>query len=310
MRTLHIRNIASQKHIVSQAIYALLFLAAPFVFDLLPLHTKINMLYFLFVVFSLSFIIGFLFYKRSTTILSVSIWCCCCFVVTSWVSVLAYSAQVSLVPNYVLLCAFAILAMGPILLIFLYFRRVVFFNTFILCLVCSGMFVTLAITPPAKRFNLSDDKMNLIDQATPISSPTRLMNWVHHNISYAGAPFSDDALDTLIRKRATCGGMSNLLHKLLIAKGTEARIVHFEGRNHSEFGSLHTLVEYFDKDLDKWILLDPQHNLDGKNFRNLDMSMLISEKDNQPVQWKGFTLFYINKPGHGYEKMATTDYKK
>ena len=170
------------------------------------------------------------------------------------------------------------------------------------------MLLTVLLSPPAKRYLIRSDELDSLSKSFDTLSVGQALQWTHSHIRYQGAPFTDNALDTYQRRRATCGGMSNILHKLLLLQNYDARIVHLRNENR-----IHTAVEYYDNELKSWILIDPQYGLDGRNYSNIIMLKLSRQFERKvfiPEQWRGFTAFYVDKAGYGYEAMKLIDYEE
>jgi hypothetical protein len=121
--------------------------------------------------------------------------------------------------------------------------------------------------------------------------------WVHERIERQRGPFTDTAQDTLRRGYATCGGMANVLDKVLRAQGYRSRIVHVEGE-----AGIHTLVEYMSMSDGQWLLADPQNRLMGKDWGRANGLTLVDPDaaESLPECWQGFKTLYIYKPFRGY----------
>jgi hypothetical protein len=157
---------------------------------------------------------------------------------------------------------------------------------------------SLFLASPARRY----DAPWQLEEIRAVSSEDahRNMEWVVRHIQRKSAPFTDNARDTLHRGYAMCGGMANLLNQMLRVQGIDSRIVHFEkGRD------IHTLVEYWDEKLRKWVLLDPDKNLTGLDFGALSgADVILHRADHIPSGWLKYESLYVYVPHHGYTRVT------
>lgn len=152
---------------------------------------------------------------------------------------------------------------------------------------------------PGRRFR-GTDRESIQPVAETLGSVREASAWVKENIVYGRAPFVDTAKDTLERKLGTCSGHANVLHKILLVHGLDSRIVHLEAK-----GRLHTLVEYFDDALGKWILVDPGRGLDGRDYGNADgFALMGSRHRGLPSKWRPFTRLYVYDSMNGYIRLT------
>ena len=142
---------------------------------------------------------------------------------------------------------------------------------------------------PGRRFASGQENPALVRIASRFSSVEETTAYVHHTIKRRKGPPTDTALDTLRRGYGHCGAMNNLLHKLLLAQGYHARIIHLDGNN------LHTLVE-IDGD---WIA-DAQENV-VLFFHPLT---LVGTKDaSLPRSWKNHHRLWVYHEHNGYQRL-------
>lgn len=155
------------------------------------------------------------------------------------------------------------------------------------------------LASPARRYEMPADAREIASRVAGLDVEG-CHNWVIRNIERRRAPFTDDALDTLRRRQATCGGMANLLHKMILLAGTPARIVHF-----SDPQRIHTLVEYRDPDLDSWVLIDPDKQLRGTDWGGVSGREVVLDGDPAvPPDWRGYDRLYIYVEGRGYRRVT------
>jgi hypothetical protein len=218
-----------------------------------------------------------------------------------WIAVASYSAQISrlgVVPIYAMVWTGVLLPFPTSLLLFRKHppptgRRLYLAGLGLLLL-------STLLARPARRFAGGASHPAIRETASRLQSPTDAVAWVHTNVTRRAAPFTDRAVDTWRRKQAHCGGMANLLHKILVAKGVDARVVHVEGDD------IHTLVEFRQPPEMRWTLADPQENLVGRE-PDLSAYDLVGGKatGSIPRAWQGFSRLYVYEEGRGYVKITT-----
>ncbi len=122
-----------------------------------------------------------------------------------------------------------------------------------------------------------------------------------------------------------CGQISKMLCQMIMASGTHARVVGISNAK----GSGHVVVEYWSKDLDKWVLLDPDYNVhytssDSIPLNGLELFQLSKSENKSVLKHKGAssnTLFsaktklYENFYRNGvavdfYNQWASKNYKR
>jgi hypothetical protein len=116
---------------------------------------------------------------------------------------------------------------------------------------------------------------------------------VHQRLERRAGPPTDTAGDTLRRGFAHCGGLNNVLHKVLRAQGVDSRIIHVERGTGKVF---HTLVEatvdgvsyLADAQVDAWIPLRAEDLL-----RSADRTDL-------PLAWRDYDRLYRYEVRRGY----------
>ncbi len=152
---------------------------------------------------------------------------------------------------------------------------------------------------PARRYEMPR-RMEEIKRVGSVQNVHESLQWVALNIERKRAPFTDNARDTLLRGQATCGGMANLLHKLILVQEIAARIVHF-----ADDTRIHTLVEYRDPRSGKWVLADPDKQWFGPDWYGLSGQDVVLRQDSRaPEDWQGYDRLYVYVEGRGY--MAVT----
>ena len=221
-----------------------------------------------------------------------------------WIALASFSAEISKVPTtwlyIVVLTTIGILPLWTCLVA--------------PCASCSRLLLlafTIALEAsvfqvrPARRYETPRNTSAIHEVAAPLQGVGACVRWVHEHVDRRRAPFTDDALDTLRRREAHCGGMANLLHKMLETKDIPARIVHFSVRD-----NIHTLVEYRDASNGRWILADPQNNILGTDWQGVagwDVVRLNGERL-LPDEWRDFDTLYVYEPGRGYVKVTPANH--
>jgi len=235
-------------------------------------------------------------------LLSAGTWLVAISVASLCVSIFSYSAQVSLLTPPLL---YSLVGAGILLPFFMgriILRRGgavpagrVLLPVFLVLVTGSTFFAS-----PARRYMRGEKSHRLAEIDLDTRGVREAVSWVHENIAYEKAPFTDTAIDTLLRGKAKCGGMANLLDKMLKRKGLESRIIHLEGK-----GKMHTLVEYRAPGSSKWVLADPQNNVLGEDLGGLSGYDLLKADlaKSRPRHLKGFTRLYHYAPGWGYRRV-------
>lgn len=153
---------------------------------------------------------------------------------------------------------------------------------------------------PARRYEASHADINAA--AASVRDVRAAVAWVHGNVAYRKAPFTDTARATLVRGEARCGGMANLLEKLIRAKEVPCRIVHVrKGRR------IHTLVEYYDETADAWVLADGQENELGIDWDHASGLHAVGRETGSslPRRWAGYEQLFVYVPRRGYVEVTT-----
>jgi transglutaminase-like putative cysteine protease len=220
-----------------------------------------------------------------------------------WVAIASYSAQVSICPTILIYTVCGLVAAGPLVLTLCWCRPVrqdaeaVRVRALLLVMVV----VSMMCARPARRFAGGEGCPAIRDVSVTTREARAATAWVHHHIASEAAPFTDTALDTLNRGFAHCGGMANLLDKILKASGIESRIVHFENGHR-----IHTLVEYREGTA-SWLLADPQNNILGVDYGNVSGWALLTRPPlaEPPASWNGYLKLYIYFPRDGYRLVTS-----
>lgn len=222
-------------------------------------------------------------------------------IVSLWIALASFSAE--LTKNLVLTVSIFGLALVLVIAVaFLASRRLDpaapglkrYFFPAVAALAASAL-----LASPARRYEMPRAGREIAALAAG-RDPAGCYEWVTRNIERRRAPFTDDALATLRRREATCGGMANLLHKMILLTGTPARIVHF-----SDARRIHTLVEYRDPELDSWVLLDPDKRLRGTDWGGVSgRDVVLEEESSVPPEWRGYDRLYIYVEGRGYRRVT------
>jgi len=214
---------------------------------------------------------------------------------TAWVALASFSAELSKLPLglvYGLLAAAVIMPPALAVLLVPRPRRLDCPPQFLVVCVLA-LIVSNHVARPARRYE-TPRNMVAIEEVADTLDVRGCVAWVHENIRREKSPPTDDAVQTLRRGTAHCGGMANLLHKMLFARGVPARIVHFSGG-----GDIHTLVEY--REGERWMLADPQNNVVGTVSGE---DAVIEGSPDAPEIWQGFDRLYIYEPGRGYVEVT------
>ena len=218
---------------------------------------------------------------------------------TAWIALLSYSGQVSRLPTLLLYGGFA----TAVLLPFALARRLRAPIRYREYAVAAVLTVSIVLAPPARRFRGGATHPDVAALASRLKTPREMVHWVHRNVTWTPAPFTDTAVDTLHRREARCGGMANLLDKLLKASGFESRVVHFERGT-----ALHTLVEYCIPAAGTWVLADAQHNLDGRAFDNVSgWDVTQGNPRNAPSEWTAYNKLYVYDTRGGYIRVTDSN---
>lgn len=157
--------------------------------------------------------------------------------------------------------------------------------------------VWVVSTPPARRYAVSAKHPALRAVVQELDSPSAAVRWVHEEIRREKGPPTDSAVDTLRRGYAHCGGMSNLLHKLLVEMGYPAEIVHAVG---GDGRTIHTLVELPLGGVPH--LADAQENV----LLPVAAAELAGAGDrlDWPPPWRNLRTVYRYVPARGYVEIA------
>ena len=148
---------------------------------------------------------------------------------------------------------------------------------------------------PARRYEMPR-RMEEIQRVGSRQNVRGSLQWVARTIERERAPFTDNARDTLLRGRARCGGMANLMHKLILVQDVEARIVHFADETR-----IHTLVEFRDPRSGQWTLSDPDKQLFGPDWHGISGRDAVLRQDQRaPEDWQDYRRLYIYVEGRGY----------
>jgi hypothetical protein len=160
-------------------------------------------------------------------------------------------------------------------------------------LAVAALAVAVLLTPPGRRFAGGENDPGIRALAAAAAGPREAVALVHQRLERRAGPPTDTAADTLRRGYAHCGGINNVLHKVLLAQGVDSRIVHVERQNGKIF---HTLVEatvegvsfLADAQEDAWIPLRAEDLL-----RSADRTDL-------PLAWRGYESLYRYDVRRGY----------
>ena len=217
---------------------------------------------------------------------------------TLWIAIASYSAQVSICPTILIYTICGLGVAGPLVLTLCCCRpaRQDAGAMRVRALLWVMVVVSMMCARPGRRFSGGEDRPAICDVARTTGDARAAAAWVHGHISREAAPFTDTAIDTLNRGFAHCGGMANLLDKILKASGIESRIVHIENGHR-----IHTLVEYREGTA-AWILADPQDNILGADHGNMSGWALVTQSSlaEPPASWNGYLKLYIYSPRDGY----------
>lgn len=206
-------------------------------------------------------------------------------VAAGWITLLSYPAGVSLLPMFLIYIGLMWLVLLPWKL-----RRC---RPFWLWLWPAVLCVWIVATPPARRYSVAVSHPEIQQIAAGLADPEEAVAFVHSHVRRTPAPPTDTAVDTLRRAEAHCGGMSNLLHALLLEMDYPARIVHLIGEGK---GDIHTLVEV--EIAGETFLADPQVNrLDPLRAEQL---IGMPPQDSWPGEWRGMKSVYDYVPRRGY----------
>lgn len=124
-------------------------------------------------------------------------------------------------------------------------------------------------------------------------------------------------------ERYLCGDISKMLCQMIMASGTYARIVRITDKN----GAGHVVMEFWSKEFDKWVLLDPDYNV---HYTSLDIPLngvelfRMSKNGDSVIKHKGksdntlfnsktklYEDFYINGVGIDfYNKWVSRNYNR
>ena len=221
-------------------------------------------------------------------------------VAAGWIAVASYSAQISKVSTWLLYAVVVTGIMAPVLVSLRLIRaRECGRNRESLLLILPLLLTaSVFLARPARRFR-AEDREAAGAIAESLGGVREAERWVHENIIYRAAPFTDTARDTIARGWAQCGGQANVLHKILVASGIRSRIVHLEGDSR-----IHTLVEYMDGTTGRWVLADPKHDIVGPDHGDVNaMGLIETNGTGLPPKWAGFSRAYIYDPMHGYVRV-------
>lgn len=220
-----------------------------------------------------------------------------------WVSLLSYSAQVSICPSLLIYAGLGAMVLVPITVTELICRRCLPAGEWRLRYLVLGcaLLGSMLVAQPGRRFHGGETSKVVRCATADVGTVKQAVARVHESITYQSAPFTDTAADTLQRGAARCGGMANALDKVLKALGVESRIVHLE-----DAGRIHTLVEYYDDEAHKWMLADAQHNLAGGADVSVSGWDAVHDGDRSaiPEVWRGYTHLYVYRPLGGYRRIT------
>nr|MDA3872390.1 hypothetical protein [Kiritimatiellia bacterium] len=205
-------------------------------------------------------------------------------VAAGWITLASYPAGVSLLPVWWVYGGLLLLVLLPWKL-----RRCPRW----LWLWPLSLCVWIVATPPARRYTVAMSHPEIQRRAATLADPAEAVAFVHSHVRRTPAPPTDSALDTLRRAEAHCGGMSNLLHALLVEMDYPANIIHLRS---DKPGHIHTLVEV--EIAGETFLADPQEN----RVDPLRAEQLIGmpPEESWPAVWKGMQRVYDYIPGRGY----------
>ncbi len=217
----------------------------------------------------------------------------------AWISIVSYSAQVSMASPWLLYGGLCVAAVLPVLVTELcYVKQGRCHKWWLLhAMFYTLVFGSLLLARPGRRFHGDGSHSVFSQMATEIETVQDAVRMVHERIAYEPSPFTDTAFDSVVRGTARCGGMANVLDKLLKASGFTSRIVHLE-----KGSRLHTLVEYYCVETKSWVLADPQHDILGNIENGLSGWDLVRNHASVgiPLPWQGYSTLYIYQPYVGY----------
>jgi hypothetical protein len=226
--------------------------------------------------------------------------------VSLWVSVLSYSAQVSILPTVLIYGACLVSVVVPLGFMELFvglkggrpFR--LGHGTWVLVVL---VFVSMLCARPGRRFYGGAEAASIVEVAATLATPREAVSWVHSCIVREKAPFTDSAVNTLERRKAKCGGQANVLDKILSAAGIQSRIVHLEDGKR-----IHTLVEYREVG-GRWRLADPQHDIVLDDEAAVSGWDVLTKVDvgGIPVPWRGYSKLYIYEAWGGYFRVTSSN---
>lgn len=233
-------------------------------------------------------------------------WACSVTLSAFWIAIASFSAQVSILtplPLYLLAGTGAVLP----LLLFLRLGAGTATGgtgrtaTLVLAVLFLG---SVLLAAPGRRYEGGEETPEIRQVASSLADVREALSWVHEHVTWERAPFTDRAGDTLSRGEATCGGMSNLLDKILKAMKIPSRIVHLE-----QGKRIHTLVEYRKDPPGRWVLADPQENLLGDDYGGISGYEAVFGKPggDLPKRWKGHADLFIYRQGRGYRRVGESN---
>ncbi len=221
----------------------------------------------------------------------------------AWVAVLSYSAQISICPSVWIYLGLGLMLLLAVAVTEWLCRRCAERRTWKRRYLWFGLSLAASVllAQPGRRFHGGETSAAVRQVAADVKTARDAVSRVHDLLTYAPAPFTDTASDTVERGVARCGGMANVLDKVLKAADIGSRIVHLEDDRR-----VHTLVEYFDRDTQQWILADPQYDiLGGVGGGHSGWDVVYGgEAASVPDVWRGYARLYIYRLQGGYHRVT------
>ena len=160
-------------------------------------------------------------------------------------------------------------------------------------LACGLMAAAVLLTPPGRRFSGGGNHPHIQALADTADGPRGAVSLVHQLVERRPGPPTDTAVDTLHRRHGHCGGINNVLHKVLLAQGVDCHIIHVERMDGAD---AHTLVEV--KVNGTNYLADAQEDV-FLPAKAEDLLQSVAREDFPPA-WQNYDFLYRYSPRRGY----------
>lgn len=133
---------------------------------------------------------------------------------------------------------------------------------------------------------------------TRMENAVKILNWVHHNISYEGSPVLLPLPKLILKAKGTCGIQSKIFGSLVKVRGYPVRFI---ALNSDDWRKFHIAVEVYVTN--RWVYFDPQHNLVfyndfGHPLSTWDLHSHTIYSSQHPRGEKLFENFLIFSDGH------------